>query len=157
MAISWNKYFMEIAKLSAQRSKDPKTQVGACVIEPNENHIISIGYNGMPRGINDEFHFDNYPNKPVSIPVWDDELKHKLVVHAEANAILNTNADLHGTIIYVTEYPCNECAKLIAQKGITKVVYANNKFKEKEVGKYTQFILNSAGIQTEYYNEKEEY
>lgn len=157
MAISWDKYFMEIAKLSTQRSKDPKTQVGAVIVNPNDHHIISVGYNGMPRGINDEFYF--YCKQPFipSTPVWNDDIKNKLVVHAEANAILNTNEDLHGAIMYVTQYPCNECAKLIVQKGIKKVIYADDKFRRKEgVGEFSKFILAAGNIDTEYYCEEEE-
>lgn len=140
-AISWNKYFMELAKLSAQRSKDPKTQVGACIIDPLENHIISIGYNGLPKGMID------------SDIVWDDDQKHKYVVHAEANAILNTNQDLHGKTLYVTMFPCNECAKLIVQKGIKEVVYLDSKYLEKESGSAAMSIFNAAGVQVFHYEE----
>lgn len=157
MAITWNEYFMEIANLSAKRSKDPKTQVGACIVEPNEKHIISIGYNGMPKGIEDNYKFVDYDSAQISTPVWDDDLKHKFVVHAEANAILNTNADLHGTTIYITQFPCNECAKLIAQKGIKRVIYENEKFRKAESGKYSEFILRKAGIDIFPYDKEEEF
>lgn len=140
-AISWNKYFMELAKLSAQRSKDPKTQVGACIVDPEENHIVSIGYNGLPKGM------------PDSDVVWDDKQKHKYVVHAEANAILNTNQDLHGKKLYVTMFPCNECAKLIVQKGITEVIYLDSKYLKKESGSAAMTIFNAAGVEVLHYEE----
>lgn len=156
MAISWDKYFMEIAKLSAQRSKDPKTQVGAVIVSPVDNHIISVGYNGMPRGIDDNIDFCCREPLIPHASVWNDEIKNKLVVHAEANAILNTNEDLHGATMYITQYPCNECAKLIVQKGIKKIVYADTKFERKEgVGEFSKFILASANVLTEYYYEEE--
>ncbi len=113
--ISWNEYFMGIAKLSAMRSKDPKTQVGACIVS-NDNRILSVGYNGFPNGCSDE----DFP--------WDksDDLycsKHSYVVHAELNAILNTTTTLKGSTIYTTLFPCNECAKAIIQAGIKTVIY----------------------------------
>jgi dCMP deaminase len=134
--ISWNEYFMEIAVLSSKRSKDPKTQVGACIVNPKTNHIVSIGYNGMPYGVEDSEYF------------WDDERKHNFVVHAEVNAILNSElADLSGMVLYVTEFPCNECAKLIAQKRFAKVIYKNPKFENKEFAKITKEILSLAGVE----------
>ena len=106
--ISWDEYFMGIALLAAHRSKDPNTQVGACIVSP-ENIIISTGYNGMPKGCSD----DEYP--------WDregGETKYPYVVHAELNAILNANGrDLRGSKLYVALFPCNECAKAIIQSG----------------------------------------
>lgn len=140
-AISWNQYFMELAKLSAKRSKDPKTQVGACIIDPIEKHIVSIGYNGLPKGM------------PDSDTIWDDETKHKYVVHAEANAILNTNADLHGKVLYVTMFPCHECAKLIVQKGISEVIYLDDKYLSKESGVSAMTIFNAAGVEVLHYEE----
>ena len=141
-SISWNEYFMSIADLSSKRSKDPKTKVGACIVDPIEKHIISIGYNGLPRGMID------------SKEIWESDEKHAFVVHAEANAILNTNADLHGKTVYVTMFPCNECAKLLAQKGVKKIVYKDDKFLYKQSGKYALEIFKSAGIIVERYNEK---
>ena len=141
--ITWNKYFMELAKLSAQRSKDPKTQVGACIIDPDTKKIVSIGYNGMPRGIVD------------NLEVWDDDKKHLYVVHAEANAILNTTDDLNGKTLYVTMFPCNECAKLIIQKGIKKIVYLDDKFLYKESGKAALDIFRTCGVAVERYNDNE--
>lgn len=147
--ISWNKYFMELAKLSAQRSKDPKTQVGACIVD-SENHIVSIGYNGLPTGMLDYDPLDDEKRSKY----WDDEKKHFYVVHAEANAILNTNRDLRGCDIYVTMFPCCECAKLIAQKGIKKVIYLDPKFKKKETGQAALEIFGALGIETQYWRDE---
>lgn len=132
--LSWDEYFMELAKLSARRSKDPRTQVGACIIDPTTNRIVSIGYNGLPRGIKDD-------NK-----VWDDSLKDWFVVHAEANAILNTQEDLNGKILYVTMFPCNECAKLIVQKGIKEIVYLDDTYKFKQKGVMAGNIFSLTGV-----------
>jgi len=117
--LSWPDYFMGVAKLSAKRSKDPKTQVGACIVD-RQNHIVGIGYNGFPRRCSD----DVFP--------WGkkgdyDNTKYAYVCHAEANAILNSSSDLRGTSLYVTLFPCNECVKLILQSGITHIVYNDSK------------------------------
>lgn len=108
--ISWDEYFMGVAALSALRSKDPKRQVGACIIN-TDKRIVGIGYNGMPRGLAD------------SADVWAEDTKLLYVVHAEANAILNSTVSLKDATLYVTKFPCNECAKLIIQSGIKEVVY----------------------------------
>ena len=119
--ISWDEYFMGIAILSAMRSKDDSSQVGACIVSP-ENKILSLGYNGMPIGCND----DDMP--------WDregDELetKYMYVCHAELNAILNSaHSDLRGSRVYVTLFPCNECAKAIIQSGVKEVYYLSDKY-----------------------------
>ncbi len=121
--LSWEEYFMGIAKLSAMRSKDPNTQVGACIVS-NDNRILSIGYNGCPNGIND----DEFP--------WDREgeplkTKYLYVCHAEMNAILNyrgSRKELENARIYVDLFPCNECAKLIIQAGIKEVIYLSDKY-----------------------------
>lgn len=119
--ISWDEYFMGIAILSAQRSKDENTQVGACIVN-HENKILSLGYNGMPIGCSD----DDMP--------WEregDELetKYMYVCHAELNAILNrSSGSLEGAKLYVTLFPCNECAKAIIQSGIREVVYMSDKY-----------------------------
>ena len=116
--ISWDTYFMGVALLSAKRSKDPRTQVGA-LIANDEHKILSIGYNGFPRGISD----DDFS--------WEKEgdylnTKYPYVVHAEVNAILNSNVSLKGSTLYVTLFPCNECAKVILQSGIKEVVYLSD-------------------------------
>ena len=120
--ISWDTYFMGVAMLAAQRSKDPSTQVGACIVN-SDNIIVGVGYNGMPRGCDDD------------IMPWEREgesaldTKYPYVCHAELNAILNTNsASLKDCTLYVTLHPCNECAKAIIQSGIKKIVYYENKY-----------------------------
>lgn len=123
--ISWDEYFMGVAALSAKRSKDPNTQVGACVVN-EDKRIIGIGYNGFPMGCRD----DVFP--------WEKEDKNYLntkypyVVHAEPNAILNCTSSLKNSTLYVTLFPCNECAKLIIQSGIKHVVYASDKYHDTE-------------------------
>lgn len=125
--ISWDEYFMAIAKLSAMRSKDPSTQVGACIVS-NDKRILSIGYNGAPNGFSDE----KFP--------WGREgenlnTKYPYVCHAEMNAILNfrgTKKDLENSKIYVDLFPCNECAKIIIQSGIKEVIYLSDKYATSE-------------------------
>ena len=121
--LNWNEYFMAIAKLSAMRSKDPSTQVGACIVDKN-NRILSIGYNGAPNGYNDDiFPWDREGNEL--------ETKYPYVVHAERNAILNyrgSRKDFEGAKIYVDLFPCNECAKEIIQAGISEVIYLSDKY-----------------------------
>ena len=142
--ISWDEYFMRIALTSAQRSKDPKTQVGACIVNPDNKHILSIGYNGLPRGFSDD---------DISWDETDDFMqdKHTYIVHAEANAILNAHQELEGSTLYVSMFPCNECAKLIAQAGIKKVVYSDDKYLHKKKGQASLVILGKAGIAVEQY------
>ena len=113
--ISWDEYFMGIALLSAMRSKDSNSQVGACIVSP-ENKILSLGYNGMPTGCSD----DEMPWDREGPPL---ETKYMYVCHAELNAILNSaHSDLRGARVYVTLFPCNECAKSIIQSGIKEIV-----------------------------------
>jgi len=117
--ISWDDYFMAIAFLSAERSKDPNRQVGACLVS-QEGIILGIGYNGFPRGCSD----DKLPWAKKSASGDPLETKYPYVVHAEVNAILNTNhASAAGQKLYVTMYPCNECAKIIIQSGVSEVIY----------------------------------
>ncbi|MDO5393090.1 MAG: dCMP deaminase family protein [Mycoplasmatota bacterium] len=121
--LSWDEYFMAVAKLTAKRSKDPNTQVGACVVS-NDNRILSIGYNGAPNGFDDA----NFPWEREGSPL---ETKYLYVVHAERNAILNyrgSKKDLEGAKIYVDLFPCNECAKEIIQSGIKEVIYLSDKY-----------------------------
>ena len=118
--ISWNEFFMGVAKLASQRSRDENTQVGACIVK--DNKIISTGYNGMPRTCDE-----------CGLPTGRDgewlETKYPYVVHAEMNAILNApTTDLRGCSIYVTLFPCADCAKAILQSGINKVYYLENKY-----------------------------
>ena len=135
--ISWDEYFMGVAKLAAHRSKDPSTQVGACIVSP-ENIIISTGYNGMPKGCSD----DEFP--------WGRdgaETKYPFVVHAELNAILNANGrDLRGSRVYVALFPCNECAKAIIQSGVKEVVYLSNKYDGTPSVEASKRMLDAAGV-----------
>ena len=139
--IGWDKYFMEVAKLSAQRSKDPNTQVGACVVD-QKNRIIGIGYNGFPRGCSDD-----------SLP-WSRPEKYFYVCHAEVNALLNsTNFNLlEGATLYVTLFPCNECAKMIIQLGIKKIVYLEDKYPEKDETMAAKRMFKIAQIEYMNYN-----
>lgn len=138
--LEWDEYFMGIAFLSAMRSKDPSTQVGACIIDEDKK-IIGIGYNGFPVGSSD----DKMP--------WGKEgnfldTKYPYVVHAELNAILNSIKSLKNCTIYVTHFPCNECAKAIVQSGIKKVVYFSDKHKHLDSSKASKMILENAGVET---------
>ena len=121
--LTWDEYFMAIAKLSAMRSKDPSTQVGACIVDKN-NRVLSLGYNGAPNGYSDDiFPWDREGNEL--------ETKYPYVVHAERNAILNyrgSRKDFEGAKIYVDLFPCNECAKEIIQAGISEVIYLSDKY-----------------------------
>ena len=136
--ISWDEYFMGIALLAARRSKDPSTQVGACIVSP-ENIIISTGYNGMPKGCSD----DEFP--------WTREgenTKYPYVVHAELNAILNANGrDLRGSRIYVALFPCNECAKAIIQSGVKQVIYLSDKYGDSMSSMASKRMLDAAGVE----------
>ena len=137
--LSWDDYFMSVALLSGKRSKDPNTQVGACIV--NKNNIIeSIGYNGLPKGCSD----DEFP--------WDKEgetlnTKYPFVVHAELNAILNAKGkDLSNCRIYVALFPCNECAKAIIQSGINEVVYLSDKYANTDSVKASKRMFKAAGV-----------
>lgn len=135
--INWDEYFMGVAILASKRSKDPNTQVGACIVD-KDNIILSTGYNGFPYGCSD----DEYP--------WAREgkdTKYSYVVHAELNAILNSRGkDLKGATLYVDLFPCNECAKAIIQSGITELVYLYNKYPDSPATLASQRMLSSAGI-----------
>ena len=137
--INWDEYFMGVAMLAARRSKDPGTQVGACIVS-QDNIIISTGYNGMPKGCSD----DLFP--------WDREgdpemTKYPYVVHAELNAILNASGrDLRGSRIFVALFPCNECAKAIIQSGIKEVVYLSDKYKDTVLNQVSKRMLEAAGV-----------
>ena len=138
--ISWDEYFMAVALLAAERSKDPSTQVGACIVDA-DNRIVSTGYNGFPYGCSD----DEYP--------WSREgedaahTKYGYVVHAELNAILNARGrNVAGTRIYVALFPCNECAKAIIQAGISEVVYLSDKYANTPGTLISKRMLRSAGV-----------
>lgn len=137
--ISWDEYFMGVALLSAKRSKDPNTQVGACIV--NDKHkIVGAGYNGLPIGCDD----DEFP--------WSKQgdfldTKYPYVCHAELNAILNNiGMDLKGCKIYTALFPCNECTKAIIQAGITEVVYLSDKYDGTDPSKASKLMLEKAGV-----------
>ena len=137
--LTWDEYFMGLAHLSAKRSKDPSTQVGAVIVS-DEHRVVSIGYNGFPNGCSD----DEFP--------WDREggmleTKYAFVVHAELNAILNSTRDLHGCTLYVSLFPCNECAKAIIQSGIRKIVYEDDKYAAADNVIASKKMLNAAGVE----------
>ena len=130
---------MGIALLSAKRSKDPSTQVGACIVN-QYNKIVGIGYNGFPIGCDD----DQLPWGKTSED--SNETKYPYVVHAEANAILNSTKDLHGARVYVALFPCNECTKLIIQSGIKEIIYLSDKYKDTDSVKASKKMLDLAGV-----------
>ncbi len=138
--ITWDEYFMGVAKLSAMRSKDPNTQVGCCIVS-SDNKILSMGYNGLPIGCSD----DEFPwgkNDP-------DEYNNKYlyVAHSELNAILNyRGGSLDGAKIYVTLFPCNECAKALIQAGIKTIVYESDKYEGEPSNLAAKRLLNAAGV-----------
>ena len=138
--ISWDEYFMGIAMLAAKRSKDPNTQVGACIVS-QDNIIISTGYNGMPKGCSDdEFPWDRKGENEAAT-------KYPYVVHAELNAILNASGrDLRGSRIYVALFPCNECAKSIIQSGIREVIYLSDKYNDTMLNLVSKRMLEAAGV-----------
>ena len=139
--ISWDEYFMGVALLAAERSKDPSTQVGACIVDSDKT-ILSTGYNGLPKGCDD----NDYPwNRDES----KGETKYPYVVHAELNAILNCQGkSLKGATIYVGLFPCNECTKAIIQSGIKEVIYLSDKYANTPATLASKKMLNSAGIKT---------
>ena len=138
--INWDEYFMGIAMLAARRSKDPNTQVGACIVS-DDNIIISTGYNGMPKGCSDdEFPWDRKGENEAAT-------KYPYVVHAELNAILNASGrDLRGSRIYVALFPCNECAKAIIQCGIKEVMYLSDKYHDTMMNLVSKRMLDAAGV-----------
>jgi dCMP deaminase len=135
--ITWDEYFMGVAILASKRSKDPNTQVGACIVDEN-NVILSTGYNGFPYGCSD----DDFP--------WDrtgDDTKYSYVVHAELNAILNNGGrNLKGCKIYVALFPCNECAKAIIQSGIREVMFLSDKYKDSLNNRESRRMFDAAGV-----------
>ena len=142
--LSWDEYFMGIALLSSYRSKDPNTQVGACIVSP-EHRILSMGYNGMPLGCDD----DDFP--------WEREgdlkdTKYAYITHSELNAILNyRGGSLEGATIYVSLFPCNECAKAIIQSGIKRIVYRSDKYASSDATVASKRMLTAAGVAFERY------
>jgi dCMP deaminase len=137
--ITWDEYFMGVALLSGRRSKDPNTQVGACIVN-NQNKIVGAGYNGLPIGCSDE----DFP--------WEKQgdfldTKYPYVCHAELNAILNNiGMDLSGCRIYTALFPCNECSKAIIQSGIKEVIYLSDKYDGSDVSIASKRMLDTAGV-----------
>ena len=139
--ITWDEFFMRVAIAAQLRSKDPNTQVGACIADTN-HRILSVGYNGTPSALND----DDFPWGTSDDPLQD---KHNYVVHAEANAVLNYRGslkDLSHASVYVTLFPCHECAKILAQAGIGEVVYQDDKYDGTDGNRISKRILSSCGI-----------
>lgn len=136
--LSWDDYFMGVALLSAQRSKDPNTRVGACIVKSKK--IIGIGYNGFPIGCSD----DILPWAREAANIND--TKYPYVVHGEVNAVLNATVDLHGATIYVALFPCNECAKLIIQSGIKEIIYLEDKYAQTDSIKASKRMFDLAEI-----------
>ena len=137
--LSWDEYFMGIALMSALRSKDPNTQVGACIVN-EKKRIVGVGYNGFPTGCSD----DDLP--------WDREgdfldTKYPYVCHAELNAVLNSiSADLNGCSTYIALFPCNECAKVLIQSGIKEVVYLSDKYADTDSVKASKKMFDQSGV-----------
>ena len=139
--INWDEYFMGIAFLSAKRSKDPNTQVGACIVS-QDNKILSMGYNGFPNGCSDE----DFPWNRESADPYDN--KYLYTTHSELNAILNyRGGSLEGSKLYVTLFPCNECAKALIQSGIRTVIYAEDRYANTSATRASKRMLRAAGVE----------
>ena len=137
--LTWDEYFMGVAMLSGMRSKDPNTQVGACIVSA-DNKILSMGYNGFPKGCSD----DEFPWNREGAPL---DNKYFYTTHSELNAILNDRGgSLEGATIYVTLFPCNECAKAIIQSGIREVVYDDDKYADTAMVTASKKMLRAAGV-----------
>lgn len=137
--ISWDEYFMGVAYLSGMRSKDPHSQVGCCIVS-QDNKILSMGYNGFPKGCSD----DVFPWASEGDPL---ENKYLYVTHSELNAILNyRGGSLEGSKLYVTLFPCNECAKAIIQAGIRELIYADDKYEKTPSVIASKRMLSAAGV-----------
>lgn len=139
--LSWDEYFMSIAKLTAARSKDPNTQVGACIVS-KDNRVLSCGYNGAPNNFND----NEFPWSREGNPL---ETKYMFVCHAEANAIDNYRGykkEFENARIYVDLFPCNECAKKIIQSGIKEVIYLSDKYADSDSTKASKLLFNKCGV-----------
>ena len=139
--ISWDEFFMRVAQAASMRSKDPHTQVGACIADTNDR-ILSVGYNGTPTGLND----DDFPWASSDDPLKD---KHSFVIHAEANAILNYRGslkDMHNAKVYVTLFPCQECAKMLVQAGIGEVIYWDDKYSDTEGAAIARSVFDRCNI-----------
>ena len=145
--ISWEQYFMAVAMVAAERSKDPSSQVGACIVD-SDDKIVSTGYNGAPRGYDDD-----------KCMTWEREgefldTKYAYVCHSELNAILNSPRPIKDCRIYVTLFPCNECAKAIIQSGIKEVIYLSDKYEGTEGNIASKKMLDECGIKYRKYEVK---
>lgn len=145
--LSWDEYFMGVALLSAERSKDPNSQVGACIVD-KDNKIVSLGYNGCPVGYDDDEDM-----------TWEREgdflnTKYAYVCHSELNAILNSKVPVKGCKLYVTLFPCNECAKAIIQAGITEFVYLSDKYDKTPGNIASKKMLDKCGVKYRQYQKK---
>ncbi len=153
--ISWDEYFMGIALLSAERSKDPRTRVGACIVD-KDNHILSTGYNSACAGMSDKY---DMPWASEGEQTGDKmKIKDYFVVHAEENAIdnyLGPKEKLNGATLYVTLFPCYKCAQKIARSGIKKIVYLNM-YKKEDINEISKYILSKANVEWQPYKAKEE-
>ena len=138
--LSWDQYFMAMAHLAAFRSQDPNTQVGAVIVNP-DNRVVGMGYNGFPRGCSDLSYSWEREGEEL-------ETKYPYVVHAELNAILNSTQNLKGCTLYVSLFPCNECAKAIIQAGITTVIYESDKYCGTPGNIASKKMFASAGVAT---------
>ena len=143
--ITWDEYFMGIAILSSERSKDPSTRVGACIVN-DDNKILSMGYNGAPTGFSDD------------VMPWDREgenlkTKYPYVCHSELNAILNCPTSVKGARVYVTLFPCNECAKAIIQAGIKEVIYLSDKYKDTDSNIASRLMFDNCGVKYRKYEQ----
>jgi len=139
--LTWDEYFMAIAKLSAMRSKDPNTQVGACIVS-KDKRILACGYNGAPNGFDDE----KFPWKREGAPL---DTKYMFVCHAELNAILNyrgSRKEFEDATIYVDLFPCNECAKAIIQAGIKNIIYLSDKYNGTEGNIASKKLFDECGV-----------
>ncbi len=144
--LKWDEYFMGIALLSAQRSKDPSTSVGCCIVS-SDNKILSVGYNGMPMGCSD----DEFPWEREGKPL---DTKYLYVCHAELNAILNyTGTNMRGSKVYTTLFPCNECCKALIQSGVSEVIYYSDKYHESDSTVASRRMFDAAGITYRKYNQ----
>ena len=142
--IGWDEYFMGVALLSGERSKDPNSQVGACIVS-DDNKILSIGYNGFPKGCSDDEISWEREGKYT-------ETKYPYVCHGELNAILNyTGTTLKNSRVYVTLFPCNECAKAIIQSGIRKIIYLCDKYNNTDGNKVAKKMFDTCGIEYKEY------
>lgn len=146
--LNWDQFFMGVAKLSSMRSKDPSTQVGACIVG-RDNRILSVGYNGTPNGFDDS----QFPWCRDGLPL---ATKYLYVCHAEMNAILNyrgSKKDLEGAKLYVVLFPCNECAKIIIQSGIKEIIYMNDKYKDTDAVVASKKLFDVCSVKYRHMNE----